>query len=260
LKEFSRLDGVTYGPVASRRFGASLGINVFPGQKKVCSFECPYCQLGFADPKESSQDRSAHLASAEEIGEGLSLAINRLLKTSGPVQSLTFSGNGEPTSHPQFPEIVKTVRAIRDQLVPKAEIVVLTNGAHLKRPGVIEALGLCDRAVVKLDAGTQEMFEKVDQPNKGIQLIDIVEECRKLRLVTIQTMFVAGSIDNTVDREIDAWVGHLKKIQPAELQIYTLDRNPADPSLRPVDRAILLKIGERVKKECTFTSRVFLPD
>lgn len=256
LRPFSRLDGMTYGPVSSRRYGRSLGLNVFPGSKKACSFECPYCQLGFAKDKKEEIFPTSILAEPDDFEQ----EVRRAVKESDlPLDCLTFSGNGEPSAHPQFLEIVKRTEKVRNELTPKSRIVALTNGAHCDRPDVVEALNRCDEAVVKLDAGTEKTFQLVNEPRRKLCLADLVEGIRKLQNITIQTMFINGRIDNTADEEIEAWIDHIQTIRPSAVQIYTLDRVPADESLTPVSNKRLTEISKRLELKSGIQPLLFLP-
>ncbi len=259
LRPFLRVPGIIYGPVSSRRLGTSLGINVFPGTRKACSFECPYCQLGHADDEFERAMEKQKLPIPEEIAEALEAALEVLGPATDGLNALTFSGNGEPTAHPKFLQIVRETKRIRDRLVRRARIAVLTNGAHLDRREVIEALNLLDDPIVKLDTGTEETFQSVNFPRKGLRLEKIVRGIRKLRRVLIQSMFVQGNIDNTSESEIEAWVTYLKEIQPAGIQIYTLDRIPADESVLPVPAARLAEIARRVQEATGIEPLLTLP-
>ncbi|MFH1263681.1 MAG: radical SAM protein [Pseudomonadota bacterium] len=258
LRTFSRVRGTIYGPVRSRRFGSSLGLNLFPGTAKICSFECPYCQLGNAEISFETAEKT-DLPGPEEIAKDLAEALTEMASTVRDLNCLTFSGNGEPTAHPRFPEIVNAVREMRNRMVPLARIVVLTNGAHLDRPGMIDALNACDDVVAKIDAGTEETFRGVNQPAKSVTLSGIVSRLRSLHRVVVQTMFVTGEVDNTTEAEIDAWLGHLRSIRPAAIQIYTLDRVPADRSVLPVEPERLREIARRVREECGLEPTLSLP-
>jgi wyosine [tRNA(Phe)-imidazoG37] synthetase (radical SAM superfamily) len=260
LRPFSRLDGIVYGPVSSRRFGASLGINLFPGARKICSFECPYCQLGNADEAMEKTLERQPILDPSEVESAIETVLRGMGRRSDLLNCLTFSGNGEPTAHPKFAAIVESTRLVRGRLAPMARIVVLTNAAHLKKPDVVEGLNRCDEIVVKLDAGTEEVFQKVNQPAKGLTLAGIVQQVKRLQRVTVQTMFVTGAVDNTTEAEVDAWLGHLREIKPASVQIYTLDRIPADGSVLPVPSERLREIARRVFTECGIEPLLTLPN
>lgn len=242
-------DGVVFGPVKSRRYGVSLGINVLPSTRKVCNFECPYCELGWA-----GQESKEPMPPVESI---LGEMRERLLsyRSQGvTIDALTFAGNGEPTLHPKFEEIIDGTIALRNKLAPKAVIAVLTNATKLRDPSVRRALQRIDEAQMKLDAGTEETFRAVDDPRGGVTLRSVVDDIKSFRAkVVIQTMFVRGvvagkRVNNTTRAEIDAWLGLLDEIHPLKVSIYSLDRAPADPGLEQVPREVLESIAEKVRQ------------
>lgn len=260
LKHFPKLKGLTYGPVVSRRLGLSLGVNLVPGPEKLCSFNCPYCQLGWTKRRVGSFAPEFGLPTPEEVSRAVQAEIRRLNKLDVKLDRITFSGNGEPTAHPLFEPILEAVRVVRDKEVPDVWIAVLTNGAHLDRPDVVRGLNRCDEPIVKFDAGNERMFRALNKPRPGLTLADIVHGLRLIRRPTIQTMFVTGSVDNTTPSEVDDWVGLVTKIKPTWSQIYTLDRIPADGRLLPVNRARLMEISMQLSETCGIQSLVIFPE
>ena len=154
-------DDILYGPIYSRRLGRSLGINLLPTTYKLCSFNCLYCHYGWTDAH--TLDVKAHAAdlpAAETVVERLRIALRSLLD----FDCLTFSGNGEPTLHPQFAEIVDQVVHLRDQYRPDVRLALLSNSTGLLLSGVRECIHRIDLPVFKLDAGTAQTFRKVNRP------------------------------------------------------------------------------------------------
>ncbi|MBI4244435.1 MAG: radical SAM protein [Planctomycetes bacterium] len=239
-KTFQLLSKYTYGPVESRRYGKSLGVNVLPPSVKVCSFNCPYCQLGWTYKKDIKEVK--YPDSSEILKE-----LEQRLTSEPQIDSITFSGNGEPTMHPDFLRIVRKTIELRNRYKPAAITTVLTDGVHIESEGILEALELIDNPMVKLDAGTEKMFKVVNIPMVEITLRTVVDNILKLKKRKIQTMFVKGRIDNTVDEEVNAWLELLKEIQPQEVHIYSIDRYPADTRLEVVSREVLDKIASKVK-------------
>jgi wyosine [tRNA(Phe)-imidazoG37] synthetase (radical SAM superfamily) len=239
LKRFPRLAGLVYGPVTSRRFGASLGINLTPGAK-VCTFDCRYCQLGWTRRRAA---RMSEWPRADDVARALKERLLRLRDRGTLLDAITFSGNGEPTSHPCFSEAVWATRLVRNEVFPQARIVALTNGAHLRRADVVAGLNLCDERIVKLDAGNESMFRKLNRPAHGVTLESILEGTGRLRSPVIQSMFVTGAIDNSTEEQVASWIETVVRVAPASGQIYTLDRLPADAEVRPVSRMRLMEIA-----------------
>jgi len=240
--------GIIYGPIASRRFGPSLGINLLPVGKKACSFNCVYCHYGWTELYARNAGMFAeYFASVMEVNAAVADAVDEALEKSVQINVITFSGNGEPTLHPRFPEIVDNVILIRDRMVPGTLVQILSNSATLDCKGVPEALSRLDRRIMKLDAGTEEMFAVVNRPAAGVTLAGVIEGLKRLDDVTIQTAIMEGGIDNSTDEAVAALIGCLKRIGPREVQLYSIDRPPADGSLRRVSDERLEAIAGMVR-------------
>jgi len=224
--------GIIYGPVNSRRLGWSLGINILPSSKKVCAFNCVYCQYGWTKIHESTRLKLWGMPSVRAVGKALKKALNSL---PAPPAYITFSGNGESTLHPDFGQIVDEVQSIRNLLAPRTKTAILSNSALVTDKATREALAKLEVKIMKLDCGSQEMFEKYNQPCSGINLEDISEGLAQLSNVTIQTLVSAGESGNLNQRSINDWIERLMRIKPSLVQLYTLDRDyPAkDLSLAP---------------------------
>lgn len=243
--------GVVYGPVPSRRYGVTLGINLLPPGQKLCTFRCTYCQLG---PQRTHADH-ADFPSVDTVRAELTEA---LAQPRG-VDALVISGNGEPTLHPQLAEVLTAIAQTRDRLLPGRPIVLLTAGTELHRPEVRAALAALDEVAVKLDAGTQATFAQLDMPWQGLQLDELTAAMSLLPGVTVQTILTQGRVDNTTPEEVDGFVGRLRQIRPARVDLYTLDRQPVDRQLRPVSMALALEIAGRVEA-AGFACRAFAPE
>ncbi|MCU0359200.1 MAG: radical SAM protein [Bacteroidia bacterium] len=244
-------DGVVFGPIESRRFGHSLGINLLPLTNKVCNFNCVYCECGWTELK-TQRVLYFHY---EIVCAKIKSAFQELAQKSIPVDCITFAGNGEPSMHPQFNAIIDKVIDYRNTYLPGRKIVVLSNAALAGNPKVVEALQKADLRVLKLDAGSDAMFQKIDQPLSGKSIDWQISKLKafKGRLI-IQTIFLKGwhngeRIDNTEEQELELWIKTLKEIQPESVMIYTLDRPAPEPLLEKVQPAILDMICMRVEKE-----------
>ncbi len=231
--------GIIYGPVRSRRLGRSLGVNVLPGQRKVCSFDCLYCQYGRFVPKNVEEARKCEFTGVKEILDALEQALKQLPV---PPAYITFSGNGEATLHPYFRELVAGVRQLKDSLSPEAKTAILSNSTMVNEPGIREALAMLDVRIMKLDAGTEQMFAHYNRPGKGITMEQTAAGLGALEDVTIQSLFTKGPDGNFFPHHLSAWVKQIKKIAPIFVQVYSLDRNSPTRSLVPLDRDDLLYI------------------
>lgn len=251
--------GIVYGPVRSRRLGNSLGINVSPSEIKLCSMDCRYCQYSWTGLHVGNAERFRGILPepgdvASELRKALSSAAKRKIR----VDSITFSGNGEPTLHPDFPEIVDSVIAVRDSFAPGAKIVCLSNSTTLGNERIFEALKRIDIPVMKLDAGGDDIFRKLNMPSCRVSFEEIVAGLEKFEGgLTIQSLFVRGDVDNCGKGAVGNYVAALKRIRPRELQIYTLDRVPADAGLAPVPAIRLKEIKKVVEREVKIPAVVY---
>lgn len=243
-------DAPIFGPVRSRRLGVSLGINLLPADGKVCSFDCIYCECGFnADFRTKSK-----LPTRQEVRAALE---NRLkeMQLSGPAPDvLTFAGNGEPTLHPHFAEIIDDTLALRNSYFPQAKVSVLSNAAHIHRPEVFAALNKVDNNILKLDTVNESYIRLVDRPTVHYHLFEVIEHLKAYAgRCIIQTMFLKGSyqgqeIDNTSDAYVLPWIEVVKQIAPQQVMIYTIDRETPDHDLRKASRSKLDRIVALLEK------------
>ncbi len=224
-------EGIVYGPVRSRRLGQSLGINILPRNVKLCTFNCSYCQYGWTRTGARSPRGIGDVwPSPASVAKAVGLRLRRALASGEPVHRLTLAGNGEPTLHPEFGEVVARLKALRDEVAPNLPIAILSNSTTLDRPAVVAALGRLDERYMKLDAGETAILRRVNSATVSVE--QIVEGLRRLHDVVIQAMFVRdrlGRIDNAGDVAVASWVGALTRVAPCRVQVYSIDRPPAWP-------------------------------
>jgi wyosine [tRNA(Phe)-imidazoG37] synthetase (radical SAM superfamily) len=249
--------GIIYGPVDSRRLGKSLGVNLSPVVDKLCSFNCIYCHFGWTerltfDVSQSSGD----FPSKDEVFE----AVRKGIKNFPDLDYITFSGNGEPTLHPDFKEVVIGVKSIRDEIDPGIPLAILSNSSMLRKEEVREVLSFIEVKIFKLDAGTEELFQKINKPAEGITLERIVSYLKKEKDIVIQTVFIKGSVDNTTEENITNWSRRIKSISPEKVQIYSTDRPVPEKGIEKVGREELKRISERVERETGISIDVFSLD
>ena len=231
---------IIYGPIRSRRLGVSLGVNLMPTNAKLCTFDCVYCECGWNQPVSHPQ-----LPTREQVREALA---SQLLTLNSQLDVITFSGNGEPTLHPDFLGIIQDTCALRDQYCPKAKISVLSNSTQLFREDIVEALRLCDNRILKLDSAITSTMRLIDKPvNPSLTVEQILE---RLSLFdgdfTLQTCFLTGEyegqvIDNTTPEELAAWYRAVDYLHPKQVMIYVIDR--ATP-LKTLSKIPLEKMNE----------------
>lgn len=250
---------LVYGPVRSRRLGLSLGINPLPLDEKLCSFNCPYCQFGWTGNfvGDAAEVSEGAFPSPKDVSSALEEALEGLASKGTFVDSLTFAGNGEPTLHPKFPELVDSAASIRDRLMPGSKLSVLTNGSTVHRSEVLDALNRLDDRIVKLDAGDAETIGDVNIPHRSFDLERMISHIPRLTDCVLQSMFVEGRVDNTSDDVVARWISRVGQINPLSVQVYTLDRIPADRGLIPVDRERLRSIARRCQETVGVACEVY---
>lgn len=257
-KEYQLSDGVTYGPVKSRRLGASLGVNILPFGVKVCSFNCNYCQCGWTtDLVDPASLAKLRFPGPDEVAEGLRTTLRGLKSRGEKLDCITLAGNGEPTLHPEFAEVVRAILAVRDEEMPGVRCDILSNAAHLDQPGVVEGLNLLDARFLKLDAGTEEQFLNMNSPVTGVGIWDVMQGMKKIRDFTVQAMFTRGRRDNTDDKSVSDWIGAVARVKPLSVQIYSVDRFPADKKIFHVERSRLEEIARALTEQTGIEAEVF---
>lgn len=230
--------GIVYGPVSSRRLGRSLGVNLAPGGSKACNFNCSYCQYGWTSfPEKCDWPRPADVIDA----------VDKALAATADIDHITVAGNGEPTLHPAFAPIAEGLFHVRARRAPNAKLALLSNGSTLHRLDVVYSLAKFDVRSMKLDAGDATTFRLMNAP--GLSLGRLIANLRSVGHLTLQSMFVQdaeGVIDNTTPRAVDAWLEAIARIDPQSVDVYTIARSTARPSLRKASRATLEAIARRV--------------
>jgi wyosine [tRNA(Phe)-imidazoG37] synthetase (radical SAM superfamily) len=246
---------IIYGPVNSRRLGTSLGVNIMPFNIKICSFDCLYCQYGWTSYHTNVIERNFELPSVGDISAALERALNAYsanLNTNNNREYplyVTFSGNGEPTLHPQFPQIVDEVIKIRNKVSLLSRTAILSNSTKVNEPDIITALSKLDVRIMKLDAGNEDTFRSYNNPAIGISLDNITEGLAALKDVTIQTLFTGGEQGNYNDKNISDWIIRLKQISPIKVQLYSLDRGYPSKNITHINKDLLLKIKLLLEKQ-----------
>lgn len=238
-----------FGPIRSRRLGVSLGINLMPDDGKVCSFDCLYCEAGF-----NSQGKgTSGLPSTAKVRTDLESKLTSMKENGEDLDVITFSGNGEPTLHPDFPEIIDITLELRDKYYPEAKVSVLTNSTRIFDPQVAEALKKVDNNILKLDSAVDKTMRLIDRPASKEFTVERVVEALSQFAGTgiIQTMILRGEhggekVDNTTPEEIKALIDAYKRISPKEVMLYSLDRTTPEEKLVKVEKEELDRIAARI--------------
>ena len=242
-------DSIVYGPIRSRRLGVSLGMNLMPTTAKLCTFDCVYCECGWNQPVSHPV-----LPTREQVREALASRLIAL--SSNQLDVITFSGNGEPTLHPEFLGIIEDTCALRERYCPKAKISVLSNSTQLGRADVVKALRMCDNRILKLDSAIDATMRLIDKPVNENLTVEQVAEWLSLFEgdFTLQTCFLRGEyegqvIDNTTPEELSAWYTMIERLRPKQVMIYVIDRATPLQTLTKVPAAEMEAIAAPLREK-----------
>lgn len=241
-----------FGPIHSRRLGVSLGVNLTPNDGKICTFDCLYCEAGF----NAQGPGTTGFPSRESVACQLEAKLREMKESGSPLDVITFSGNGEPTVHPDFPGVIDDTLRIRDKYYPQAKVSVLSNSTRIDRPEIFKALLKVDNNILKLDSTITATIHQIDRPTlPHLNADTIIENLARFgQDCIIQTMMLRGeydgkTVDNTTPEEIDALIEAYRRIKPREVMIYSIDRTTPARQLEKVPREQLETIGKRITDE-----------
>ena len=220
---------LVFGPIFSRRLGSSLGINLLPTRGKLCNFDCIYCECGWN--KDGREDRT--LPTPGQLQDALEAALKDCAGRSIGIDSITFSGDGEPTLHPDFPEMVDITLALRNKYAPSAKVSVLSNATRLGREPVFHALRKVDNPILKIDAPTDELAARINRPARDYHVRAVVENLKRFEgNFILQTMFLrSGDFDSSSPEVLQGWMDLVRELHPREIMVYTLDREAPQAGL-----------------------------
>lgn len=241
---------IIFGPVHSRRLGLSLGVNLLPVESKLCSFDCIYCECGW----NAEHPGARRFNPREEVHDHLGATLRRMVADGTPPDVITFAGNGEPTLHPRFEEIIDDTLRLRDELCSSARVSVLSNATQLHREEVRRALRRVDNNILKLDSAFDATARLMNNPQSpDYRVAHVVEQMKLFEgQLIVQTMFLRGEcngarVDNTTEEEVAAWLRLIGEIRPRQVMVYSLDRDTPCPTLEKVPREELRAIAARVE-------------
>ncbi len=224
-----------FGPIHSRRLGNSLGINILPQNGKFCNFDCIYCECGWN--KDGMDDR--HLPSTEEVRLALEQKLESCRLNGTPIDSITFSGDGESTLHPDFPAIIDLTLALRDKYFPTAKVSVLSNATRAFVPAVFDALRKVDNPIMKIDAPTNELIAQINHPAPGYDIAKVVASLKPFNgNFVLQTMMLRSShFDSSSPAVLEGWMDIVRQLRPREIMVYTIDRPTPEEGLQKFTEA-----------------------
>ncbi|MBE9488313.1 MAG: radical SAM protein [Bacteroidetes bacterium] len=252
-------DKIIFGPIKSRRLGISLGINLLSPHSKLCNFDCIYCECGWTKNNEHSTEKP-HFNDKKDVLISLENFLKERAEKKEPLDVITFAGNGEPTMHPDFEEIINKTIELRNEFFPNVKIAVLSNSTMLGKESVRRALAKVDRAILKIDSAFDKTIAQINEPIGQYSLQNILDNMALFTgEIIIQTMFLRGenkgeTIDNTTEKEVSAWIKVLKQVKPTQVMIYSLDRDTPLKTIEKVGKGELNIIAEKVRNagfECS---------
>lgn len=242
---------IIFGPIKSRRLGNSLGVNLLPRFGKWCSFDCIYCECGWN--KDGKEDNV--LPAKEDVYSALESKLTEFENNGTAIDTITFSGNGEPTLHPDFADIIDFTLQLRDKIFPQAKVSVLTNASQLGKKEVRDALMKIDNPILKIDSPLENMVQLIDRPNAAYSLKKTIENIKLFgNNFILQTMFLKGEVDGI---EIDcrnpehcnAWRELVRELEPREIMMYTIDRETPAQNLQKVTVEQMREIAQPLLDE-----------
>jgi wyosine [tRNA(Phe)-imidazoG37] synthetase (radical SAM superfamily) len=242
-------DSIVFGPVTSRRLGNSLGINLLPSDRKICSFNCIYCECGFTLHNPSISG----MPNRKEIRDELEKWLRYNDRLRKPLDTITFAGNGEPTLHPEFSAIVDDTVELRNRYNAGVRIAVLSNATRIAKISVFKALLKTDLNILKLDSGFEDTIKRINAPVARFDLDETIARLKKFEgKLIIQTLFFHGRmhhppVDNMTPREIEKWLGAMEQIRPESIMIYTIARDTPVEGLVKASRKELLAIASQAE-------------
>lgn len=244
----SRAGQIIYGPIFSRRIGVDIGINLLVQPGKTCTYNCVYCQYGPTENLISHPDEIDYWVDLNNVSEVLKSALEIMVSENERLDSITFSGYGEPTLHPHFDKAVSIVKKIRDEYYPETPVTVLTNSSLVSVEKVKRGLLKADWIIAKLDVGDYESWKKINRPASGLPgFNEIVEGLKEISRIardklTIQTLILDGRVSNASLDNLKSIANIIGDINPKSVQLYTIVRAPAESYVKPVSKSILNKL------------------
>ncbi|MDR1406068.1 MAG: radical SAM protein [Prevotellaceae bacterium] len=249
---------IIFGPVQSRRLGVSLGVNLLPAHGKWCNFDCIYCECGWnADHRDDRR-----LPAREQVREALQEKLQAMQRGGSLPDAITFSGNGEPTLHPQFPEIIDDVMVLRSQFAPQTKICVLSNATGLGNEAVFRALQKADKPILKIDSAVESSAKLINQPQGSYDTSRVAAQMQRFDgKFTLQTLFLRGAcdgknFDNSTPEEIAKWLEMVQLTHPREIMLYTINRDTPARTLQKLTREALQAIAQKVAAINTWGANV----
>lgn len=199
-----------------------MGINLLPQKGKLCNFDCIYCECGWN--KDGRDDRV--IPSSEDLRAALESKLSICRDSGIAIDSITFSGDGEPTLNPDFPEIIDITLELRDEYYPDAKVSVLSNATRVWKDSVFEALRKVDNPILKIDAPTNELVSRINCPAGEYDVREVVKSLGRFNGdFILQTMFLkSDDFDSSSPEVLGGWMDIVRELRPRGIMVYTIDR------------------------------------
>lgn len=229
-----------------------MGINLLPTDSKLCNFNCIYCECGWTP---GIKELKINWHSRDKVKQKLNKVLSKMKAGHEALDVITYAGNGEPTMHPDFAEIIDDTIILRDKYFPKARVAVLSNATQIHKPKIVAALKKVDDNILKLDSAFPETVELINNPQGFYRIENVVANMKQFNgQFTLQTMFVKGThngktVDNTTDKELNAWLKLVRETKPETVMIYTIARDTPSPDLEKVSYDELKEISNKLENE-----------
>lgn len=257
LVELTESWDVIYGPFKSRRLGSSLGINVLGNNKKMCSYDCAYCELGSTTMRMKDIKEPKAFPTVEEIVEGVNSGFSAAIRNNTTFDVISLVGNGEPTIHPEFEKISEEIIKLKNALLPQKKIHIFTNGFNVESKKTVASLNLFDERHLKCDAGNDEMMKQVNLPLVRMSIAKLIAGSRKLTDFTLQSCFIQGVVDNTQTKHVEDWIETVGLLRPKAVHLYSLDRVPQKTGLIKATEETLDRIAAQLDRRTRIKATVF---
>ncbi len=254
------VNSIVFGPVTSRRGGRSLGVNILPHGKKVCSFDCAYCMLGRTQAH--SGKGAVGWANIDLVEKGLIEASEFLRKIKMKIESIALTGNGEPTLNPEFSDIVERILEVRDDLFSGVPVVIYTNSSKVCERSVMNGLAMADIVIAKLDAIDEELRELINHPSNTPPVKEIVAGLRALRNcingeLAVDIMLVEMGEETNLDC-LEDFSEALLEIRPHCVYVQTPTKPPVKTSVKSVAKEELIKSARYIREKTGYDVYVLL--
>jgi len=241
LPQLPYREGVVYGPIQSRRLGRSLGINLLAAGPKCCQWDCVYCQFPEVPQDFDRRARVRLLPHSDSLLKAIDNGILRALEDGRQFDSITLSGNGDPSTHPSLPDVACHLRMLVRNLRLPVRLSIMTNLSGYRDARFLEAIRLFDTKLIKLDAGDDEAFRRVNRPTTEVHLVDLCDVAAAVGEVSVQTMLIGGALDNRASVLSEAYAELIGRVRPVEVQLTTIDKRPACAGVLPLMAADLAR-------------------